>query len=106
MVNSNENTPLVGRAGSFPNPRLLWRAGAILVAAGIVSDAFGAHAIKSRVTPQQAANWATASRYLMYSGFGTLLISMHPRFAFHKFAAPAFISGALIFTINYGHDIG
>jgi len=82
----------------FPNPSLLWRFGSVLVTAGIIGGAFGAHAIKQRVTPAQAEAWNTASHYSIYGGLGLLLISLHPRFPYHRFAGPAIALGTLIFS--------
>ncbi|KAJ3987516.1 hypothetical protein F5890DRAFT_1497360 [Lentinula detonsa] len=34
----------------------------------------------------------------MFNGLGLLLISLHPRFAVHRFAGPAIITGTLCFS--------
>jgi len=100
---TGETTPLIGSTGSaglkpFPNPALLWKTGSVLVTAGIVAGAFGAHAIKQRVTPSQAESWSTASHYAIYGGLGLLGMSLHPRFAYHRFAGPALALGTVIFS--------
>ncbi|KAG8994869.1 hypothetical protein FRB94_009618 [Tulasnella sp. JGI-2019a] len=80
------------------NPTSLWRVGAITVASGMITGAFGAHAIKSRVTPDRLDVWKTASNYAIVNGLALLAISMHPRFAVHRFAGPAIAGGSAVFS--------
>lgn len=80
------------------NPATLWRVGAITAASGLITGAFGAHIIKSRVTPDRLGAWQTASHYAMLNGLALLIISMHPRFAIHRFAGPAIAVGSVLFS--------
>jgi uncharacterized membrane protein YgdD (TMEM256/DUF423 family) len=45
------------------NPRAWILAGCVWAAIGVVLGAFGAHALKGTLTPEQLANWDTAVRY-------------------------------------------
>ncbi|KAI0830632.1 DUF423-domain-containing protein [Trametes gibbosa] len=78
----------------------LWRAGALLAAAGIITGAFGSHGLKKRagITPDNLHAWQTASNYAIYNGLALLLVSMHPRFATHRFAGPAIAVGSMVFS--------
>ncbi|EIW64442.1 DUF423-domain-containing protein [Trametes versicolor FP-101664 SS1] len=79
---------------------LLWRTGAVLAAAGIVAGAFGSHGLQKRagVTPEKLHAWQTASNYAIYNGLALLLVSLHPRFAVHRFAGPAIAVGSIVFS--------
>ncbi|GBE77854.1 hypothetical protein BKA93DRAFT_757340 [Sparassis latifolia] len=97
----SSSTPLLHRvASTIPGPGLLWKSGAILVAIGMATGAFGAHGLKKRsgITVDQVNAWATASHYAVYNGLGLLLLSLHPRFAVHRFAGPAIAVGGVIFS--------
>ncbi|KZT05897.1 DUF423-domain-containing protein [Laetiporus sulphureus 93-53] len=95
------STPLLpSLPSSFPNSRLLWKTGAILAGVGMLFGAFGAHGLKKRqgITPENINAWATASHYAIFNGLGLLLVSLHPRFATHKFAGPAIAAGGVVFS--------
>ncbi|KAI0673455.1 hypothetical protein C8Q78DRAFT_1017261 [Trametes maxima] len=94
-------TPLIPRAlNAFPGSSLLWRTGALLAAAGIIAGAFGSHGLQKRegITPEKLHAWQTASSYAIYNGLGLLLVSLHPRFAVHRFAGPAIAVGSILFS--------
>ncbi|KAI0652190.1 hypothetical protein C8Q79DRAFT_936529 [Trametes meyenii] len=101
MSRPTASTPLIPRALSvFPGPSLLWRTGALLAAAGIIAGAFGSHGLRKRedITPEKLHAWQTASSYAIYNGLGLLLVSLHPRFAVHRFAGPAIAVGSILFS--------
>ncbi|OSC99521.1 DUF423-domain-containing protein [Trametes coccinea BRFM310] len=101
MSRPTASSPLIPRAANvFPGPTLLWRTGAILAAAGIVAGAFGSHGLqkKSGITPEKLHAWQTASSYAIYNGLALLLVSLHPRFAVHRFAGPAIAAGSALFS--------
>jgi len=77
---------------------LLWRSGALLTATGMIAGAFGSHGLKSRLTPDQLSAWGTAANYAIFNGIALLAISLHPRFAAHRFAGPAIAAGGLVFS--------
>ncbi|KAH8102499.1 hypothetical protein BXZ70DRAFT_928755 [Cristinia sonorae] len=76
---------------------LLWRSGAILAAVGIASGAFGTHTLRARPGVNVHA-WETASHYAILNGLALLAVSLHPRFSAHRFAGPAILSGAIVFS--------
>ncbi|KAF8516212.1 hypothetical protein BU17DRAFT_51192 [Hysterangium stoloniferum] len=91
--------PRAGLFSPFPNANLLWKAGALIAALGIINGAFGAHALKRRIPdPAKLQAWGTASHYAIFNGVALLAISMHPRFSVHRFAGPAIGIGALVFS--------
>ncbi|KAI0694878.1 hypothetical protein BC835DRAFT_1415171 [Cytidiella melzeri] len=98
---SGPTAPLLGRVGSaFAGQGWLWRTGAVLVTIGMVTGAFGSHGLRKRpgMTSDSIHAWETASQYTIYNGLGLMLISMHPRFAAHRFAGPAIAAGGAIFS--------
>ncbi|KAI3622095.1 duf423 domain-containing protein [Moniliophthora roreri] len=82
-----------------PYSSLLWRTGAAF-----------AHGLKKHegITPDQVRSWETAAHYavggmlwgqgLVFNGLGLLAISLHPRFAVHRFAGPAIALGGAVFS--------
>lgn len=49
--------------------------GSILGFLGVVSGAFGAHALRNRLSPEMLAVFETAVRYQMYHAFALLIVS-------------------------------
>ncbi|KAF8622899.1 hypothetical protein AX15_006663 [Amanita polypyramis BW_CC] len=91
------STPLLPRhITPEPGSKFLWRAGAIFVATGMLVGAFGAHALRKK--PEDLQAWRIATNYAIYNGLGLLLVSMHPRFAGHRFAGPAIVCGGSLFS--------
>jgi uncharacterized membrane protein YgdD (TMEM256/DUF423 family) len=82
--------------------RSVWiAAGALYCALSIAAGAFGAHALRQRLEAPSLELWETAARYLMYSGFGLILLGlaqMHAPRAGFALAAPLLAAGALIFS--------
>ncbi|KAI6005281.1 hypothetical protein F5J12DRAFT_835917 [Pisolithus orientalis] len=93
----SESTPLLSR--TVPSP-FLWRSGAILVATGMIVDAFGTHTLRRRpgITVDNLNAWRTAANYAIINGLGLLLVSMHPRFSTHRFAGYAILGGSAVFS--------
>jgi uncharacterized membrane protein YgdD (TMEM256/DUF423 family) len=54
----------------------LFAAGAALTALAIVAGAFGAHALRDRLTADRLAVFETGARYHMYGALGTLLLAL------------------------------
>ncbi|ESK98298.1 duf423 domain-containing protein [Moniliophthora roreri MCA 2997] len=83
-----------------PYSSLLWRTGAAFAAVGMITGAFGAHGLKKHegITPDQVRSWETAAHYAVFNGLGLLAISLHPRFAVHRFAGPAIALGGAVFS--------
>ncbi|KAI0322319.1 hypothetical protein OF83DRAFT_1094684 [Amylostereum chailletii] len=95
------STPLLGARGFSSSP-LLWRAGALFVATGMIAGAFGSHGLKGRpgITADRVSSWMTAAHYAVFNGLGLLLVSSHPRFALHRFAGPAIAAGGFLFSTS------
>ncbi|KAF9229397.1 hypothetical protein BS17DRAFT_771402 [Gyrodon lividus] len=100
MSTPGSSSPLLPRALSSGLTSPLWRSGAILVAAGMLTGAFGAHALKRRpgITADNLHAWGTASNYAIANGLGLMLVAMHPRFSAHHFAGPAILTGGAVFS--------
>ncbi|MBK9034370.1 MAG: DUF423 domain-containing protein [Myxococcales bacterium] len=54
----------------------LFSAGAALVALAIVAGAFGAHALRDRLTSERLAVFETGARYHMYGALGVLALAL------------------------------
>jgi uncharacterized membrane protein YgdD (TMEM256/DUF423 family) len=51
--------------------------GFMLAALSVALGAFGAHALKSSLSPERLVVWETAVRYQMYAGLGLQLGALH-----------------------------
>lgn len=56
--------------------RALLCAGALAAAVAVAAGAFGAHALRERLSPRSLELWETAARYLIYGGLGTVLAGL------------------------------
>ncbi len=75
--------------------------GSLLSAAAIGAGAFGAHALKGKLTPEDAAIYETASKYLTTQSLGIIIIALFMTridSAALKIAAFAISIGAIIFS--------
>ena len=52
--------------------RILFGIGAILGFLGVAAGAFGAHAIRQRVSPERLDNWKTAADYQLWHALATI----------------------------------
>ncbi|GAA5892285.1 hypothetical protein JCM5296_003226 [Sporobolomyces johnsonii] len=78
------------------SPALAWKAGAILTSTGIMSGAFGAHALAPSLG-EKASTWTMASHYAIMNGVALLAISQHPVYS-KRLAVPLIIAGTTLFT--------
>lgn len=81
--------------------RLLISSGALLCALSVAAGAFGAHGLEGRLSARALELWDTASRYLIYGGFGTLLaglVALHAPGRLVDSAGGTLLVGALIFS--------
>lgn len=83
------------------NPKILFSCGALFGFLGVAMGAFGAHAVKARLSPEMLTVYETAARYHMFHALALLACawawtSFHPGFA--KTAAWCFLSGTVIFS--------
>jgi len=77
--------------------------GSILLALAVTIGAFGAHGLKSLVTPQMMEIFETGVRYHFYHGFALLILGLYShQFPTHKIHLPfyAFSVGTLLFSFN------
>jgi uncharacterized membrane protein YgdD (TMEM256/DUF423 family) len=81
--------------------RFLMACGAVLGFLGVAAGAFGAHALRARLTPEMFDVYETAVRYQMYHALALLLTG----FMAHRLYSPAlpiagsfFLAGIVIFS--------
>jgi len=77
---------------------LVWGAGILWVA--VAFGAFGAHALKARLTLEALAQWKTAVEYQFYHGLGLVLLSTlanHLPTSAVRVARRLFIGGVALF---------
>lgn len=77
------------------------RAGAVFGGLGVACGAFGAHALKARLTPEMLAVWKTAVEYQFTHALALLLVGLlalqKPSATLHS-AALCFAAGVLVFS--------
>lgn len=56
--------------------RFWWIAGSLLAGLGVAAGAFGAHGLKSRLSPELLPVFETAVRYQMYHALGLLAVAV------------------------------
>lgn len=49
---------------------------ALILAAAVVLGAFGAHALKARLSPEALGQWRTGVEYQFYHGLGLLVVAL------------------------------
>ena len=69
--------------------------GALLAGTAVTLGAFGAHALKSTLSPENLAVFETGVRYQMYHGLGLLVLGAYP---LQRRAPIWLLSGTLIFS--------
>ncbi len=83
------------------NARFFLIAGAVLGFVAVALGAFGAHALKGRLSPEGLARFETAVRYQFYHVFALLAVSLMSRAWPELNFAPsgwAFLAGVVIFS--------
>ena len=76
MSDSDHEDQCINEQGRLTRrERQLWIIGALLVAASIALGAFGAHAVKQRVSAQALGWWETAADYHRAHGLAVLAIA-------------------------------
>ena len=55
--------------------RLFFRLGAVFALVAVAAGAFGAHALRVRLTPERLAVFETAARYQMYHALGLVAVA-------------------------------
>jgi uncharacterized membrane protein YgdD (TMEM256/DUF423 family) len=80
--------------------RWIWMAGCLCAGLGVAAGAFGAHALRGRLSAEMLAVWETAARYQMYHALALLAVSLAAaRWPAGGWAAPAilFVAGIVLF---------
>jgi uncharacterized membrane protein YgdD (TMEM256/DUF423 family) len=73
--------------------------GAAMAALGVALGAFGAHGLKSRVSPEMVAVWETGVRYHLVHALGLLGVAMAvERWPAAGLAGWLFVLGTLVFS--------
>lgn len=76
--------------------------GALSAGLGVALGAFGAHALRARLSPERLASFETGVRYQLYHALGLLLIaavsSAWPHNLWLSIAGWAFTAGTLLFS--------
>ncbi|HEV8088766.1 MAG TPA: DUF423 domain-containing protein [Actinomycetota bacterium] len=81
--------------------RILFGIGAMLGFLGVAAGAFGAHAIRSRVTPERLDNWKTAAEYQLWHALATIaaaVIAVRWESGAAAAAGWCFIAGVAVFS--------
>ena len=79
----------------------LLRAGALVSALSVILGAFGAHALKGTLLPEQLATFETGVRYHFYHAFAILLVDLLVHFRKNNLLLAAgwlFIAGIICFS--------
>lgn len=77
--------------------------GSLFLALGVLIGAFGAHGIKSIVTPEKLLTFETGVRYQFYHAIGLFMLGLFSaQFPNEKVQVPtyAFLVGILLFSFN------
>ena len=72
-----------------------------LIVIAIIAGAFGAHSLKTLVSPERLAVWYTAVNYCMSQGLGLLMVSLlinDSRNRWYLWAQRLILSGVVIFS--------
>jgi uncharacterized membrane protein YgdD (TMEM256/DUF423 family) len=81
--------------------RVLFGVGAILGFLGVAAGAFGAHAIRERVSPERLDNWKTAADYQLWHALATIaaaVIAVRWESGAAAVAGWCFIAGVLLLS--------
>ncbi len=80
------------------SPRTSISVGATLAALAVALGAFGVHALSGTVTEARLATFETGVRYLMYHGFGLVLVGLARPAS--RLVAPVMLAGSLVFSLS------
>ena len=82
-------------------PRIFLCSGSLLAALAVITGAFGAHALKSRLSTENLQIFETAVRYQMYHSFALIaifLLSDKLNSSFLNYSGIFFVAGILLFS--------
>ena len=86
---------------SLKMDRWMWRTGGLLAGLAVAAGAFGAHALRDRLSVPMLAVWETAARYQMYHALALLLLAIASgRESSGRWTLPArlFVAGTILFS--------
>jgi uncharacterized membrane protein YgdD (TMEM256/DUF423 family) len=81
--------------------RIFFLLGALLGASGVAAGAFGAHALKQRLSPDMLAVFETGVRYQLYHALALLVVAWaaaHWTGSAARFAGWLFVAGVVLFS--------
>jgi uncharacterized membrane protein YgdD (TMEM256/DUF423 family) len=81
--------------------RWIWTAGCLFAGLAVAAGAFGAHALRARLTPELLAVWETAARYQMYHALALVAVALAAvRWPDAPWSAPALLlcTGIVLFS--------
>jgi uncharacterized membrane protein YgdD (TMEM256/DUF423 family) len=81
--------------------RALLAAGAVMGFLGVAAGAFGAHAVRSRISPERLDNWKTAADYQLWHALATIVAGFAATRWESGAAAAAgwcFVAGTVVFS--------
>ena len=81
--------------------RALLAAGAVMGFLGVAAGAFGAHAVRSRISPERLDNWKTAADYQLWHALATIasaLIAVRWASGAAAAAGWCFVAGVVVFS--------
>jgi len=81
--------------------RTFWRLGCVFGFAAVAAGAFGAHALRARLSPELLAVFETAARYQMYHALGLIAVAVAADRMPSRAAAAAgwlFTAGIVLFS--------
>jgi len=81
--------------------KILLLSGSSLALLAVLAGAFGAHALKNIISPEDSVTYETAVRYQMYHALAIIITAMFTTDANRKFLSAAgflFIAGILFFS--------
>ena len=79
--------------------RGIFRAGCVLAGLGVLLGAFGAHALRDRVSETSLAVWETGVQYHLVHALAVLLVALaRPRGRVGAAAGPLFMAGIVLFS--------
>lgn len=86
-----------------PLAKRAWILGTLILGLAVLIGAFGAHGLKSMVSPEKLVTFETGVRYQFYHGFGILILAaFHQLYGVKKMGIilHSFLAGILLFSFN------
>ncbi len=78
--------------------RLFGALGAVSALVAVAAGAFGAHALRTRLTPDLLAAFETGARYQMYHALALLIVARSGPAPFVRISGWLFVTGTVLFS--------